>query len=136
MRILTMIRLRLLRWARTLQLRRLFLASFAFRCQWSWPGQTWHSGPPLVHCAERLRFSVVEVMMASMSVSKGLAWWVVETSDTRDGAFSADGMFEDRVSCDGLSFKGLTTVRPSASFSLRVMEAMANVGVPCKKPCL
>lgn len=66
--------------------------------------------------------------MASMSVSKGLAWCVVETSDSRGGAFSADGMSEDRVSWEGLSFKAcVSTVSPRASaFSLATVEVMID----------
>lgn len=136
---LTMMRLRLLNDWRQLQLCRFILATLAFLRQCSWPGQTWQSVPPFVHSVD-LRLHVSVVMMASMSVSKGLLLWQlagvagVERSEVRGCTcvFSAVGgmMSEASVSWDGFWMRRVvvvSTVRPTFSgLSLQKLEAMVS----------
>ncbi len=120
-RIFTISLFRLLRWERHLQ-ERFILAAFAFCCQWFWPGHTWQSVPPfkLVVLDFRPQWSAVVVelvMMASISVSKGLRWLELELglemfedrgiSMLPAPCFSAEGV---RVSEPNVSWEALSLI--------------------------
>lgn len=84
MRILTIRRFLLLRWARHVHERFIF-ASLAFCLQWSCPGHTGQSPPFVVVFVHFSPHRWLDgVMMASMSVSKGFAGWAVEGTETSD----------------------------------------------------
>ena len=140
MRIRTRMRLRLLMPAKQVHVCRLFLAALAFRFQWSWPGQTWQSLPPLVHSADLLLELFVMTGIASMSVSKGLARVVagVETSERRVNFSSSVGNGCESVSwedwCERRVEMG-SMVKPGLLTGLgAVGEAMAKNRTVFRRP--